>query len=193
MIPTGILLHQETAYAHCDTLDGPVVKAAQKALQTKDIKPVLIWVGKNDEPEIEQAFLKTLKIRTQNPEVKELADRYFFETLVRIHRAGESAPYQGLRPAGTDAGPVIPLADRALETGSPDALMKLLTETVRQEILKHYKDAMAKKKFNPSDIAAGREYVKAYGDYVHFVESIFESAKGGNTPVHSGEGYVSHR
>jgi hypothetical protein len=43
-------------------------------------------------------FTKTLAVRKQSKEAKELADMYFFETLVRIHCAGEGAPYTGLKP-----------------------------------------------------------------------------------------------
>jgi hypothetical protein len=38
--------------AHCDGLDGPVVPAARKALETGDVNLVLIWVQKSDEAEI---------------------------------------------------------------------------------------------------------------------------------------------
>src|SRR5688572_6649736 len=103
--------------AHCDALDGPVVQAAQKALATGNINLVLIWVQKNDEAEINRAFNKALTVRKLTAEAKELADLYFFETLVRVHRAGEGAPYTGLRPAGQDLDPAIPIADAALRDG----------------------------------------------------------------------------
>ena len=96
------------ASAHCDGFDGPVVKAAQKALQTADVNQVLIWVQPQDEDEIKTAFEETLAVRQLNPQAQAFADRYFFETLVRIHRAGENAPYTGLKPAGRDLGPAIP-------------------------------------------------------------------------------------
>ena len=67
-----------------------------------------------------------------SPESKELADRYFFETLVRIHRASEGAPYTGLRPAGRDLGPAIPAADEAIKRGSIDRLTRLLTSEVTE-------------------------------------------------------------
>jgi Family of unknown function (DUF6448) len=101
-----------TAYAHCDGLDGPVVKAAQKALAEDNVNLVLIWVQKDDEAEIKRAFEKTVAVRKLNPEARELADMYFFETLVRTHRAAEGAPYTGLKPAGRDLGPAIPAAER---------------------------------------------------------------------------------
>lgn len=65
------------AYAHCDTMDGPVVKAAQKALATGNVKLVLLWVRPEDEPEIRSAFDKTLQTRDQSPQVREQVDRYF--------------------------------------------------------------------------------------------------------------------
>lgn len=113
--------------AHCDTMDGPVVKAAQEALETGNVNLVLIWVQEKDEAQIKEAFNNTIAVRKLSPEAKELADMYFFETLVRVHRAGEGAPYTGLKPAGLDLGPAIPAADEALKTGSPDKLVKLLT------------------------------------------------------------------
>jgi hypothetical protein len=95
------------AFAHCDSLDGPVVKAAQKALATRNPALVFIWVQEKDEREIQQAFEQTLAVRALSPEARNLADRFFFETLVRVHRAGEGAPFTGLKPAGLDLGPAI--------------------------------------------------------------------------------------
>src|SRR4026207_1638616 len=97
---TADLVGSDRSFAHCDGLDGPVVKAAQKALDSANLSPVLIWVQKRDEPEIKKAFQKTLAVRGLNPQAKELAEPSFFETLVRIHRAGEGASYTGLKPAG---------------------------------------------------------------------------------------------
>ena len=87
---------------HCDGMDGPVVKAAQKALEIGNVNLVLIWVQKADETEIRNAFAQTMQVRKLSPEAKALADRYLFEALVRLHRVGEGAPYTGLKPAGKE-------------------------------------------------------------------------------------------
>ena len=92
------VLLPRAVFAHCDTMDGPVVAAAKAALEKGDVTPVLKWVAKDREGEIRTAFQKTLAVRSKGPEAKELAHMYFFETLVRIHRAGEGAPYTGLQP-----------------------------------------------------------------------------------------------
>lgn len=165
------------AFAHCDGMDGPVVKAAQKALETGNVNLVLIWVQKNDEAEIRKAFQKTLAVRKLGPEAKELADMYFFETLVRIHRAGEGAPYTGLKPAGRDLGPAIPAADKAIADGSVEPLLKLLTDTAQNGIREHFNQVIAKKNFGKDDVETGREYVEAYVSFIHYVERLYEAAK----------------
>jgi len=167
----------EDIYAHCDTMDGPVVKAARKAIDTGNVRLVLAWVQKDDEAVIENAFKNTLAVRKLSPEARALADMYFFETLVRIHRAGEGAPYTGLKPSGANLGPVVPAADRAIETGSPDALVKMLTETVRKGGLERYKHVLSRKNYNQNDVAAEREYVKSYVEFVHYVEGIHMAAE----------------
>ena len=168
------------AGAHCDTLDGPVVKAAQRSLDTGNVNFTLIWVPEEKETEIKEAFNKTLEVRKLSPEAKDLADMYFFETVVRIHREAEGEVYTGLKPAGTDIGPVVPAADRALENNSSDELVKLLTDAVKNGTLEEYNTAISRKNFNSDDVKAGREYVEVYVPFVHYVERIYEAA---TTPV----------
>jgi hypothetical protein len=157
----GVLL-PNLVFAHCDGMDGPVVKAAQKALETGNVNLVLIWVQKKDEDEIKKAFQKTLAVRKLTPQARELVDMYFFETLVRIHRAGEGEPYTGLKPAGR---------------GKAEPLVKLLTEAMQAGVREKFKEVLAKKKFKSDDIEAGREYVEAYVSFLEFIERIYEAAK----------------
>lgn len=174
---TALLFTPNIAFAHCDGMDGPVVKAAQKALGTGNVSLVLIWVQEKDAPELRRAFDETVAVRKLSPEAEELADRYFLETLVRLHRAGEGAPYTGLKPAGRDLGPAIPAADRALEEGSIEPVVKLLTAAVDEGVRQQFKQALARKSFNKTDIAAGQEYVRAYVTFIHYVERQYEAAK----------------
>lgn len=164
------------ALAHCDGLDGPVVKAAQRALETRNPALVLIWVHEKDEPDIRKAFEQTLAVRALSPQARELADRFFFETLVRVHRAGEGAPFTGLKPAGRDLGPAIPAADEAVRVGSLEAVRQLLTAAIQERLRQHFGQVMATTAFAPDDVAAGREYVKAYVEFIHFVERLYASA-----------------
>ena len=139
------------AFAHCDTMDGPVVKAAQKALETGNVNLVLIWVQQKDEAEIKKAFEKTLAVRKLGPEAKELADMYFFETVVRIHRAGEGVPYTGLKSAGAEMNPAVVAADKAIDSNSLEKLEELLTDTVKKELHKKFHELLERKNYNPDD------------------------------------------
>jgi hypothetical protein len=162
------------ALAHCDGLDGPVVKAAQRALDTRNPAFALIWVQAKDEAEVRNAFEQTLAVRALSPQARELADRFFFETLVRVHRAGEGAPYTGLKPAGRDLGPAIPAADEAVRVGSAERVRHLLTVAIQARLRQHFDEVMAAKTFEPDDVAAGRAYVKAYVEFIHIVELLYD-------------------
>jgi hypothetical protein len=164
------------AFAHCDTLDGPVADAARKALDTGNPNLVLVWVQQNDEAEIRNAFQKARNVRKAGGEAKELADRYFFETLVRVHRAGEGAPYTGLKPAG-EIEPPVAAADKAIAIGKPQELAKLISARVENGLRGHFAEVMAKKKYDPNDVEAGRAYTAAYVEFTHYAERLYNAAE----------------
>ena len=172
-----VMFAASAATAHCDGMDGPVVRAAQDALAAGDVRPVLVWVQKADEEEVRRAFEKTVAVRKLTPEARELADQYFFETVVRIHRAGEGAPFDGLKPGGRDLGPAIPAADRALESGSVQPVEKLLTAAVVAGVRERFREAQEAKAHKAHDVDAGRRYVRAYVTFIHHVERLYEAAR----------------
>ena len=163
------------ALAHCDGLDGPVVKAAEKALESLNVNYVLIWVQPDGEAEVRAAFAQATAVRALNAQAKALADRYFFETVVRIHRTGEGAPFTGLKPAGQDLGPAIPAADRALADGSMKSLAGFLTTELSAALHQHFAEVVEARDFDPGDLAAGRRFVQAYVEYIHYVERLHEA------------------
>lgn len=181
IISAALLFAAGSASAHCDGEDGPVIQSARQALDSGNVNRVLVWVQHTDEAQIKDAFRKAREVRQLNPSARELADSYFFETLVRVHRAGEGAPYTGIKPAGRKLDPAVVAGDRALETGSVEPLAKLLTHAVHTSVDGQFKEVMAKKNFKADDVAAGQEYVKAYVGYIHSVERIYAAAAG---PVH---------
>jgi len=176
LLLAGAALTVDRAVAHCDGLDGPVVMAAQQALEKNDVTRVLVWVQKQDEPMIRQAFERTLAVRALGPQARELADLYFFETLVRIHRAGEGAPYTGLQPAGRDLGPAIPGADRALESGDVAPLVRLLVGVAETGLRQRFAEARAARNYPAGDVEAGRAYVREYVPFIHYVERLYHAA-----------------
>ena len=115
---------------HCDSLSGPVVKMAKKALETGNVQYILPYVPEESENEVITVFDKVLPLHNQPNGAQEVADTFFFETVVRLHRAGEGAPYTGLKPAGLYEGPVIPIAEKSIETGSIEELKESLTNII---------------------------------------------------------------
>jgi hypothetical protein len=174
---------------HCDTLDGPVAKAGVQALEKGDLTPALRWVHDEQEKELVESFKTTLAVRSKGPEVRQLVDQYFLETLVRLHRESEGQPYTGLKPAGTDLGPAIAGADGALNDGSVDGLVKLLTDEVAAGLRRRFAEAAERKKHANESITAGREFVAAYVEFVHYVERLDMDARGeaeqGAAPGHA--------
>jgi hypothetical protein len=165
---------------HCDSIDGPVVKAAIRALDERNVNLILPFVHEAGEEEVRRAFEQALEARAipqareipdrwffeqalearAIPQAREIADRWFFETVVRVHRAGEGAPYTGLKPAGLDVGPVIPAAERAIENGSPDALLQVLGDILHEEV-KRRLDRVMELQAHQETVAKAREYVEA--------------------------------
>lgn len=166
----------DTILAHCDTLDGPVVAAARNSLETGNVNYVFAWVQKENEAEIREAFEKTSHQIKEHPDSKEFAEKYFFETVVRVHRQGEGETYTGLKPAGGELGPVIELGDKAITDGNAKELKKLILDAVERGIDERFKEVMEKKNYELNNVEAGREYVNAYVQFLHFSERIYDTA-----------------
>jgi hypothetical protein len=175
-------------FAHCDTLEGPVVKTARTALEKGDITPLLKWVRPSDEQEIRNAFEMTRAVRAEGGKARDLADMYFFETLVRIHRAGEGAPYTGLKP-GVAIDPAVALADKALETGSLEQLVDVLSNAMAQGIRERFRIAREKRKHADDSVAAGREFVASYVTFTHYIEGLHGLIKAGPAHHDASEGH----
>lgn len=126
-----LFLLATTALAHCDTLDGPVVVSARKELHSSNITPALAWIRRDDEPEIRGLFSQVLTVRKAGGDPRELVDHLFFENLLRVHRAGEGAPYTGLKPAGQIKPPVA-LADKAIAKGNINEISGVITKRVEE-------------------------------------------------------------
>ena len=181
-------------FAHCDTMDGPVVVEAKKALETGDITPMLKWVRAEDEKIIKETFDKALAVRKLSPEAAELADRLFFETLVRVHRVAEGAPFTGLKAEGTGISPAEMAADKALfDEGSVDKLARKIANNLEKAIKARFDRVLEKKKHAGDNVQAGREYVEAYVQYVHFVDGVHNMISSqGEGHAEQGEGGHKH-
>lgn len=181
-----------SALAHCDTTSGPVIPEAKAALDKGDVTPILKWVRKGNEAEIKAAFSKAVAVRAKGPEAKELADQYFLETLVRLHRAGEGAPYTGIKDGSVD--PVVTMADKALADGSADEMIRKISGHMAAAIREKYTKVVEARRSKDKSVEAGREFVEAYVIFIHYVEGIHTAIM--STGVHhaeAGEGAAQHK
>lgn len=180
----GVMQYQK-AESHCDTKIGPVITAAKEALTKGDVNLILVWVQPKDEQQIRTAFQRTLEVRKSGVKVQEMADNYFFETLVRIHRAGEGVPYSGIKE-DAEIELSIKAADEALEKGSINEVQKLLLGVITNGVNKKFNDMMALKKYNKDNVSEGREFVEKYVVFMHYVEGIYNTAMSVGGEHHSG-------
>jgi len=179
--------------AHCDTLEGPVVTAAREALATRNMDLALSWVEPSHDQAVRDAFEQTLSVRALNAEARVLADRYFFETVVRLHRESEGFPYTGLAPAGTPVEPIIAMADRAIDSGAADEIVESLETAMANGVRRRLVAVREARMRARTSVAAGREYAAAYVEFTHYVEAL-DAATGGHGGDHgdSGEPGGSH-
>jgi len=165
------------SYAHCDSYDGPVIKDALKALETNNVQLVLKWISPAQEAEIVSLFNATYSLRSGNKEVYKLVETHFLETLVRLHRETEGAPYTGLKPSG-HVSPVINLSDNAITSNNPDALLTALNGHISQVVKEKYEKVNMLEKTKDQSPEQGRAYVNAYVDYTHTVEALHAVIEG---------------
>ena len=110
-------------------------------------------------------------LRGGDAEIYAIVEKHFLETLVRLHRASEGVPYTGLKAAGS-VKPIVKMSDEALDTGNIDGLLAKLTGHIAKVVREKYAKAEALARQKDLSPAKGREYVRAYVDYVHTIEGI---------------------
>lgn len=161
--------------AHCDGIDGPVIKAAQKAIETGNVNYVLIWVKEKGEDELKAAFQKAYKSRHADEKEKNLTENTFFEVLVKLHREAEGEEFTGVKPAGRYAGTVIPLADEAIGKNSMEPLSKKLDDSQLKKLKKYFDAVIKNKNYETNDVAAERKFVSSYVEFFHHLEHLTHS------------------
>lgn len=172
-----------SASAHCDSYDGPTVKDALKALETNNVNLVIKWIDKDHEEEIISLFNKTYRLRNGDAEIYSIVEKHFLETLVRLHRETEGAPYTGLKPAGTTEKIVL-MSDKALKERDIDGLLAKLNNHISTVIKEKYNKVAALDALKNKSPEKGREYVAAYVDYTHSLEAVHNVIDGGG--AHAG-------
>ena len=169
-----LLFAGSATFAHCDTMDGPLIADARKAITDKNVNYVLKWVPIEQEKEIKHAFELAMKVRELGPEARELSESYFFDTLVRIHRMGEGVPFTGVKPSGSVIDERILAADRSIALGNLTPLKGKVPSKQIPELKERFEKVIALKNFDVNDVKAGREYIEAYVQFFKYAEGETE-------------------
>lgn len=160
---------------HCDSVDGPVVTAARDALVSADVDVILAYVPAEGETEVREAFDRVLPLHTADGPGADVARQWFYETVVRLHRAGEHAPYSGLKPAGLDVGPVLPLAEKAVESGDVGDVYRMLAADLHTELV-HRLDRVSRLATNKGDsVTSARAYVHAMLGFEVYANQVYQA------------------
>jgi hypothetical protein len=173
-----LALAGSTAWTHCDTMNGPVATAARKALEAGQFETIAIFVGEKQEKELRQRFEQCLAVYKMGGHAKEMAERYFMETAVRLNRETQGIPFKGLKPAQPFT-PDIAAAERALETGELKPVTDLLSAELKKETEKWFKKAMEARKAKDENVAAGRKRLNAYYRYIIYVRGLYLAIQAG--------------
>jgi len=167
---SGLFLSTNVTFAHCDTMDGPVIKDAGIAIEKNNANYILKWVQKENEAELRDAFILSMKVRKLSTDAKALADKYLFETLVRLHRSGEGVPYSGVKPSGTPVEEKILAADKSIEAGNMSPLKDKVSDEMLPGLTERFEKVIALRNYDVNNVEAGREYVEAYVKFFKYAE-----------------------
>ena len=191
---TIMAIMPHSASAHCDTMEGPTVADGYKAIESGNVNYVLKWVQPKFEKDIKDKFNLIMKMKDLSPEAKEVAEQYFFSELVRVHRAGEGASYDGLKPLGIPVDEVVEAADKSIADGSLAPIKELHLEGVipeerMPEIEERFKKVMSLKNYDVNDLESGREYIESYVSFFKYAEGEEENGEHGahGATVHEAE------
>lgn len=170
-----------TALAHCDAENGPVAVDAREALAEDDFEEVAIWVGEKQHQELRAAFDQVISVYEKGGKAGELAEQYFMETAVRLHREAEGMSYTGLKPP-RELPEDIAAAEKALETGDIDPVINMLSTEMRKKLAHVFENARKAGQKKDKSLEAGRKWADAYVKYVIYVHGLYQKIQTG--PAH---------
>ncbi|MCK0125776.1 DUF6448 family protein [Gelidibacter sp. F2691] len=171
LLGMALLMTSVSGFAHCDSYDGPVIKDALTALEQNNVQLVLKWIEPQQEQEIISLFDKTYKLKTADQQVYAIVEKHFLETLVRLHRETEGAPYTGLKPAGSMT-PLVALADQSIAAQDVQPVLTTVTTHLEELLKERYQNVAKLRNTKDASVAQGRAYVEAYVHYTHTLEAL---------------------
>ena len=175
-----LLLSTQSAFAHCDSYDGPVIKDALTAFEQQNVELVLKWVEPKYDEIITDKFNQTLKLKGNDEEINKILETHFLETLVRLHREGEGATFTGLKPVNSMT-PMVEMADNSLEKNDIDYVVNAVNSHLGEVLKERFAKTMELSKTKSNSVEQGRAYVEAYVEYTHTLEALEQILHGSHS------------
>lgn len=190
LVGTVLLTTSTPASAHCDSEQGPVAAAARKALETGDVSLISPYVQPEYEKELAAAFKQSRAVRAQGGQSKSLAEQYFVETAIRLHRLGEGAAYIGMTDEATPDS--IVTADAAMTSGSMAEVNEMLSHAIAEGVeAKYHAVVEAREKAEKlGTVEAHRERVEAELIFEKYVYELYTAATAANPHAEGAEGHA---
>lgn len=173
MMFSSIGLLPWVAFAGDDPMDKRVAEDARETLDTGNVNPTLKWIEEGQETELMEAFANTQAKRSRGEDSRETADQEFIETAIKLFHQRKRPEFTGLRTAGTSPEGIVAEAEKALDEDNPAGLVRMLQADVKRGLTEHFARVSSAVRHKDESVEAGRAYVKAYIDYVHFVRDLY--------------------
>ena len=148
---------------------GPVMKAAQTALESGNARHILIWVPEGSENTLRNLLEKTCCERYSQ---KNHAADWYFETVQRLHRSGMRSYYSGPDPGISGEIPVLQMADEAIETGNFEKLSTMVPDMHISKARQWFYTIREMRNYPSDNLSAGRKYVSAYLDFITYLNHL---------------------
>lgn len=148
---------------------GPMMKAAQMALESGNARHILIWLPEGSENTLRNLLEKAC---CEQYSQKRVAADWYFENVQRLHRAGMRSNYSGIEDVIFGEMPVIRKADEAIETGNFEGLSGLVPDMDIPELRQRFDTIRGMRNYPAGNLSAGRTFVSAYLEFMLYLYNL---------------------
>jgi hypothetical protein len=156
----------------CNQHDGPVTRAAKRALETGNAQYILIWIQKESENTVKNLLERACCERTTRKDSHQRTTDWFFETVNRLHSAYYGPCNLDISTKSREEKEIILLVERACESGNVEELLTIIPDASAVEMRQCFEDVMKKRDYGGKNSAAGRVYISAVVDFIACVHHL---------------------
>jgi hypothetical protein len=96
--------------------------------------------------------------------------------------------YGKLKPAGSITDPALLAAEAAMAGGNVDRLARYIADQAEQGIRQRFAAAVEARRQAGESVELGRKYIRAYMEFVHYVDRLHRDARSAAIPPEGAKG-----